>query len=142
MLTLTATTAKINELRLGWLGQIVQKLHVLADNFLHDRTGCSFECNAMLLGTLTKNMKDHGVLEEPDKHDIFEGKSVEGFSETVRTMRTTEHRPYYRKCSCHLGGNLYALVDEANASYEKLILSLNLGGIKMDPRQFSPPSSS
>ncbi|RKK76441.1 hypothetical protein BFJ71_g16933 [Fusarium oxysporum] len=76
---------KIDKARQNTLGIIFTGIYDLLD-LLQEKDECSYECSSMLLGTLIKDLRKHGILgsrcEKP-----FYGFSIEGSKDMIKGLR-------------------------------------------------------
>ncbi|KAF5557115.1 hypothetical protein FNAPI_5537 [Fusarium napiforme] len=90
------------------LAEILSAIYELFDR-LQEGQECSFECSSMLLGILTKELSQNGIM-YPRKTPPFHGFSIEGFKELIKGFKkpgwynTTGHSSYgdcnHRKHGC------------------------------------------
>ncbi|PGH10547.1 hypothetical protein AJ80_07493 [Polytolypa hystricis UAMH7299] len=120
------------------LSRIVSALHNLIVEFRKDSIPCkegnTFECNSMLLGTLTKEMESRGLLHCDPELASFDGISFEVMVTSIRNIRSsqwasvrrTHHNDHYynspRSHSCQLGSHIIPFIE----SLEPSMCGLNL----------------
>ncbi|KAH6845614.1 hypothetical protein B0I37DRAFT_189601 [Chaetomium sp. MPI-CAGE-AT-0009] len=78
---------RINQRRKESLSAIAQGLHDLQQNYREGREGCSFECSAIRLGALTKNLHDLKLLGHPPENPCGDA-SVTEVAERISTMKS------------------------------------------------------
>jgi hypothetical protein len=80
---------QIDKARQDSLDDIFSAIYDLLD-LLQVEPVCSYECSSMLLGTLTKELRKHGIL-SPRSAQPFYGFSIEGSEGMIRGFR----KPYW-----------------------------------------------
>jgi hypothetical protein len=104
--------------------QIFDALHLLRDSFYKD--SCSFECSAMLLGSLLKQLRSSG-LGNLELTAPFYGHSVVRLGMTVSEFR----EPRWRSTpSCGWSYNSCSLTDKIKAIVKQTLEALN--GVKLE----------
>lgn len=78
---------QVNETRQNSIDQIISVLHQTLEDLKVPDIKCSFECDSILLGSLTKELILRGIL-EPRPSSPFLGYSVERLCESVRNIRS------------------------------------------------------
>ncbi|KAK7987155.1 hypothetical protein PG988_002143, partial [Apiospora saccharicola] len=98
----------IEQRRQELVGRIIARLRDLVLYFSDGRTKCSFDCSSLLLGALTKQLREHGLL-DPCPTKPFLGYSVVGLISIVQSFispKLVEHAPacgLKTRCFCKLG---------------------------------------
>lgn len=82
---------QVNETRQNSIDQIISVLHQTLEDLKVPDIKCSFECDSILLGSLTKELILRGIL-EPRPSSPFSGYSVERLCESVRNIRSPDWR--------------------------------------------------
>ncbi|KAK4196094.1 hypothetical protein QBC40DRAFT_342952 [Triangularia verruculosa] len=82
-----AVVDQLNQHRKGSINVIAAAFRGLRDDYIHGRPGCSFECRAMHLGTLMKNLSGLKFLSYPPKTPN-EDLSLAEVVECITTMRS------------------------------------------------------
>jgi hypothetical protein len=76
---------QIDKARQGSLDDIFSAIYDLLD-LLQEEPVCSYNCSSMLLGVLTKELKEHGIL-SPRSAQPFYGFSIEGSKDIINGLR-------------------------------------------------------
>ncbi|KAK8121882.1 hypothetical protein PG984_010552 [Apiospora sp. TS-2023a] len=111
-------TDAIEERRQELVDKIIGRLHDLVFYFSDVRTKCSFDCSSLLLGALTKQLREHGLL-APSPTKPFLGYSVCGLIDIVRSFvspKLFEGAPAFglkTRCSCRLGDFTKEMIKDA-----------------------------
>ncbi|CZS73701.1 unnamed protein product [Fusarium graminearum] len=74
---------QINEARLNYLDTMSTATYDLLDRLQGEEVECSYECSAMLLGVLTKELKKYGVLSRSHP-ELFYRFSIEGLKDMIK----------------------------------------------------------
>ena len=97
--------------------QIIGLLHNLLEDYRDEKTNCSFACDSMNLGALTKHMDKLG-LHTPRPAPPFLGQSVYELIEKAREFRSPDwssssypYRSYSSHSSCNISQRLCPLLD-------------------------------
>ncbi|WQF77009.1 Putative SKP1/BTB/POZ domain superfamily protein [Colletotrichum destructivum] len=104
------------------INSISKVLANLLSSLCRGSAGCSFECSAFLLGSLTKNMRDHQLL-YPTPQEPYLGYELAAVEEGLREFRSTSgYSPgFYHKCSCNLTqmieGRLYPGINRSKEGF-------------------------
>ncbi|KAL6922979.1 hypothetical protein FSST1_000253 [Fusarium sambucinum] len=80
---------EINEARLAYLDIISTATYDLLDRLQGEEAECSYECSAMLLGVLTKELKKHGVLSRSHPQPFYRF-SIEGLKDMIKGYKIPE----------------------------------------------------
>lgn len=76
---------QVNKCRNEALTGLFSALDKLLDEFLHDRNSCTFECNAIHYGALTKELSTRGLL-FPQPQTPFLGYSFSNVAASIRSI--------------------------------------------------------
>ncbi|KAL7755605.1 hypothetical protein ACKLNR_014132 [Fusarium oxysporum f. sp. zingiberi] len=76
---------EIDIARQSALAETFSAIYELLDR-LQEEQECSFECSSMLLGVLTKELRNHGIL-YPRNAPPFDGFSIEGSKEMIQGLK-------------------------------------------------------
>lgn len=128
----------IDEKREKIIEQVLSNLHGLLDTYRDPNYRCvygqdvSFECGAMQLGALTKEMEAWGLFAHMEPP--FEGICIAELCSKVRSMRSPRWRDRnrYGFHNCNFEQKLRSLVENAEKGMESLKLEDNL--IPISPR--------
>ena len=82
---LTQATAEIDTARQTALAETISAIYDLLD-CLQEGQECSFECSSMLLGILTRELRNHEIL-YPRNTPPFDGSSIEGCKEMIMGLK-------------------------------------------------------
>lgn len=82
---LTQAAEEIDIARQSALAVTFSTIYELLDR-LQEEQECSFECSSMLLGVLTKELRNHGIL-YPRNAPPFDGFSIEGSKEMIKGLK-------------------------------------------------------
>ena len=101
MTSLTVFEAVINLRREDVLSQIIDLLHQQMERYQDDPLLCTFNCDAMVLGIMTRELRSMGLILKPESP--FAGKSYETVKEKIKKMRfsgvgkvhSQDRRSYY-----------------------------------------------
>jgi hypothetical protein len=115
---------KIDQRRQESIDQIVRPLHNLLEGFREGRNSCSFECDSILLGALTKEMHTRNLL-IPRPETSFAGLSFAEIAQNVRSIQSPRWRSYANKRVLH-GCGLEALIHPIIDSLEDRVNGLVL----------------
>ncbi|CAF3451611.1 unnamed protein product [Fusarium graminearum] len=80
---------QINEARLNYLNTMSTATYDLLDRLQGGEVECSYECSAMLLGVLTKELKKYGVLSRSHP-ELFYRFSIEGLKDMIKDYKVPE----------------------------------------------------
>ena len=97
LITCSCLIANIEAQRCTALDRLLSALEDLYEGFMHDKAGCSFECNSMQLGALTKQLCSKGLL-LPRPKNPFAGYSFDHVASYVRGLREPRWS-YNHRCS-------------------------------------------
>ena len=109
------------------IDRIISALDDLLDHFKSDDMHCSFECDSILLGTLTKEMKSK-ELSGQHLRPQFLGLSYEDAVDKVKNIRSPSwctHHGYRYECYHH-GCNIGTHVNPILASLDDYMCGLDL----------------
>ncbi|OCK99817.1 uncharacterized protein K441DRAFT_626854 [Cenococcum geophilum 1.58] len=112
----------IDEQRQKSIDRIILALNDLLDYFNSDNVHCSFECDSILLGALTKEMKSKKLSSQHLKPQ-FLGLSYEDAVDKVRNIRSPSWYDGYRhKHECDIGNHVNPII----ASLDDFMCGLDL----------------
>lgn len=100
---LDSIKVEIESRRTKAIQRMVHELHILKNDLLDQRRGCSFACSMIHLGTLMYFMKECNILEQ-SKQDPFPGKSLAEVMDSIRGFSTPswcDRHGTNRRCSGH-----------------------------------------
>ncbi|KAF5228867.1 hypothetical protein FAUST_10769 [Fusarium austroamericanum] len=80
---------QINEARQDYLDAMSTATYDLLDRLQGEKAECSYECSAMLLGVLTKELKKYGVLSRSHP-ELFYRFSIEGLKDMIKDYKVPE----------------------------------------------------
>ncbi|KAF4436053.1 hypothetical protein FACUT_6744 [Fusarium acutatum] len=91
------------------LAEIFSGIYELLDR-LQEEQECSFECSSMLLGVLTKELRNHGIL-YPRNAPPFDGFSIEGIKKIIEGLKKPGwYGPRGHRHSCCIQDKLFIYV--------------------------------
>jgi hypothetical protein len=120
---LTTRTEKIDQQRQESIDQIITALHDLLDGFRESREPCSFECDSILLGALTKQMHTRGLFSPRPALPLLGF----NFATTAKSIRDI-HSPVWisvndsRKHKCRLPTRIHPIIDRVEKGMKGLAL--------------------
>jgi hypothetical protein len=82
---------RLDQLRYQALDNLISAQEALLEDFLHNRNSCTFECNALHYGALTKELWSRGLM-NPRPQIPFLGYS---FNDTVTSIRSIPDIMWY-----------------------------------------------
>jgi len=102
----------INKRRQESLEHIITTLHDLLYKLRKGPESCSFECDSILLGALTKEL-DARNLFSPRPVPPFSGLSFEATAKSISTIRSPGNNGYYQPCYCSLNDRVVLDIDSS-----------------------------
>lgn len=84
----------INRRRQEALHQVISALQNYLEEYQRDTLHCSFECDTMLLGALTKGMRSIGLLTRPEP--LFTGFSFDLLAQNIQFPSVRHHTSDFR----------------------------------------------
>lgn len=142
VMALITCTERINQERLQSIDQIISALHKLLDDFYERRKLYSFECNSILLGALTSEMRARGLF-SPRPAIPFLGFSLATTMASVRDIRSPRWHikrnspfgPEVDAIDCSLEPLIYPIVDGVEKSMNGLALEDFLSKVDSSERR-------